>query len=105
MLFAAVKGVSKWDCIFKRVCGIGCCDCQVGTVIAGTLLSEFINEKYLNYLAGTALSSCAFTLLRAWPPIHMENDEASKRHRRKPLLNRSRQSHCSSQCAIVRLQE
>ena len=35
-------------------------------VIAGTLLSEFINEKYLNYLAGAGFRLIgAFTLVPA----------------------------------------
>ena len=35
-------------------------------VIAGTLLSEYINEKYLNYLAGVGFIFIgAFTLARA----------------------------------------
>ena len=64
MLFATDKEVSKWavflsaDTALAVVTAIG--------VIAGTLLSELINEKYLNYLAGAGFTLIgAFTLVRA----------------------------------------
>ena len=64
MLCAADKEVSKWT-----VCWGASAALIVATaigVIAGTLLSEFINEKYLNYLAGAGFILIgAFTLVRA----------------------------------------
>ena len=50
MLFAADKEVSKWTVFWGASAAL-----MVATVIgviAGNVLSEFINEKYLNYIAG-----------------------------------------------------
>jgi len=64
MLFAADKAVSKWT-VFMSASAALVVATAIG-VIAGTLLSEFINEKYLNYLAGVGFILIgAFTLVRA----------------------------------------
>ena len=64
MLFAADKEVSKWT-VFWGASAALVVATAIG-VIAGTLLSEFINEKYLNYLAGAGFILIgAFTLVRA----------------------------------------
>ena len=64
MLFAADKEVSKWT-VFWGASAALIVATAIG-VIAGTLLSEFINEKYLNYLAGAGFILIgAFTLARA----------------------------------------
>lgn len=64
MLFAADKEVSTWT-VFLGASAALVVATAIG-VIAGTLLSEFINEKYLNYLAGAGFILIgAFTLLRA----------------------------------------
>lgn len=64
MLFAADKEVSKWT-VFLGASAALVVATAIG-VIAGTLLSEFINEKYLNYLAGAGFILIgAFTLVRA----------------------------------------
>ena len=64
MLFAADTEVSKWT-VFLGASAALVVATAIG-VIAGTLLSEFINEKYLNYLAGAGFILIgAFTLVRA----------------------------------------
>ena len=64
MLFAADKEVSKWAVFFGASAAL--VFATVIGVIAGTLLSEYINEKYLNYLAGAGFILIgAFTLARA----------------------------------------
>ena len=64
MLFAADKEVGKWT-VFLGASAALVVATAIG-VIAGTLLSEFINEKYLNYLAGAGFILIgAFTLVRA----------------------------------------
>ena len=64
MLFAADKEVSKWT-VFLGASAALLVATAVG-VIAGALLSEYINEKYLNYLAGAGFILIgAFTLVRA----------------------------------------
>ena len=64
MLFAADKEVSKWTVFFGASAAL--VFATVTGVIAGTLLSEYINEKYLNYLAGAGFILIgAFTLARA----------------------------------------
>ena len=64
MLFAADKEVSKWT-VFLGASAALVVATGIG-VIAGTLLSGFINEKYLNYLAGAGFILIgAFTLVRA----------------------------------------
>jgi putative Ca2+/H+ antiporter (TMEM165/GDT1 family) len=64
MLFAADKEVRKWT-VFCGASAALIVATAIG-VIAGTLLSEFINEKYLNYLAGAGFILIgAFTLVRA----------------------------------------
>lgn len=64
MLFAADKEVSKWT-VFWGASAALIAATAIG-VIAGTLLSEYINEKYLNYLAGAGFILIgAFTLARA----------------------------------------
>lgn len=64
MLFAADKEVSKWTVLLGASAAL--VFATVIGVIAGTLLSEHINEKYLNYLAGAGFILIgAFTLARA----------------------------------------
>ena len=64
MLFAADKEVSKWT-VFLGASAALVVASAIG-VIAGTLLSEFINERHLNYLAGAGFILIgAFTLMRA----------------------------------------
>ena len=64
MLFAAVKEVSKWT-VFWGASAALIVATAIG-VIAGTLLSEFINERYLNYIAGAGFILIgALTLARA----------------------------------------
>jgi putative Ca2+/H+ antiporter (TMEM165/GDT1 family) len=64
MLFAADKEVSKWT-VFWGASAALIVATAIG-VIAGTLLSEFINERYLNYIAGAGFILIgALTLARA----------------------------------------
>ena len=64
MLFAADKEGSKWT-VFLGASAALVVATAIG-VIAGALLSEYINEKYLNYLAGAGFILIgAFTLVRA----------------------------------------
>ena len=64
MLFAADEEVSKWTVFWGASAALVVAS-AIG-VIAGTLLSEFINEKYLNYLAGAGFILIGtFTLVRA----------------------------------------
>ena len=63
MLFAADKEVSKWT-VFLGASAALVVVTAIG-VIAGTLLSEFINEKHINYLAGAGFILIgALTLVR-----------------------------------------
>ena len=50
MLFAADRDVSKYTVFFAASAALVVA--TIVGVIAGSLLSEFINEKYLNYIAG-----------------------------------------------------
>ena len=64
MLFAADKDVSKWTVFFGASAAL--LFATVMRVIAGTLLPKYINEKYLNYLAGAGFTLIgAFTSARA----------------------------------------
>ena len=64
MLFAADKAVSKWT-VFLGASAALVVATVIG-VIAGTRMSEFINEKYLNYIAGAGFILIgAITLARA----------------------------------------
>ena len=64
ILFAADKEVSTWT-VFLGASAALVVATAIG-VIAGTLLSEVINEKYLNILAGAGFILIgAFTLARA----------------------------------------
>ena len=64
MLFAADKEVSKWT-VFWGASAALIVATAIG-VIAGTLLSEVINERYLNYIAGAGFILIgALTLARA----------------------------------------
>ena len=64
MLFAADKEVSKWTVFWGASAALVVA--TVIGVIAGTVLSEFINERYLNYIAGAGfILSGALTLARA----------------------------------------
>ena len=51
MLFAANKEISKYT-VFIAASAALIVAAAIG-VLAGSLLSEFINEKYLHYIAGT----------------------------------------------------
>lgn len=64
MLFAADKEVSKFT-VFVAASAALVVASAVG-VLTGSLLSEFINEKYLHYIAGTGFIVIgAFTLYNA----------------------------------------
>ena len=64
MLFAADRAVSKWT-VFLGASAALVVATVIG-VIAGTLMSEFINEKYLNCIAGAGFILIgAITLVRA----------------------------------------
>jgi putative Ca2+/H+ antiporter (TMEM165/GDT1 family) len=64
MLFAADKEVSKYT-VFLAASAALIVASAVG-VLAGSLLSEYINEKYLHYLAGIGFIIIgAFTLYKA----------------------------------------
>ena len=63
MLFAADREVSKWT-VFWGASSALIVATVIG-IIAGTVLSEFINERYLNYTAGVGFILIgAFTLVR-----------------------------------------
>jgi putative Ca2+/H+ antiporter (TMEM165/GDT1 family) len=63
MLFAADTEVSKWT-VFWGASSALIVATVIG-IIAGTVLSEFINERYLNYIAGVGFILIgAFTLVR-----------------------------------------
>ena len=64
MLFAADKDVSKYT-VFIAASAALVVASAIG-VLAGSLLSEFINEKYLHYIAGVGFIIIgAFTLYNA----------------------------------------
>ena len=64
MLFAADKEVSKYTVFFAASAALIVAT-AIG-VLAGSLLSEYINEKYLHYVAGIGFIAIgAFTLYSA----------------------------------------
>lgn len=64
MLFAADKDVSKYT-VFLAASAALVVASAIG-VLAGSLLSEFINEKYLHYIAGVGFIIIGlFTLYNA----------------------------------------
>lgn len=64
MLFAADKAVSKYTVFFAASLALVVAS-AIG-VLAGSLLSEYINEKYLHYLAGAGFILIGlYTLYRA----------------------------------------
>ncbi len=64
MLFAADKEVSKYT-VFIAASAALVVASAIG-VLAGSLLSEYINEKYLHYIAGTGFVIIGlFTLYNA----------------------------------------
>ena len=64
MLFAADGEVNKWTVFWGASAALVVAS-AIG-VLAGTLMSEFINERYLNYIAGPGFVLIgAFTLARA----------------------------------------
>jgi putative Ca2+/H+ antiporter (TMEM165/GDT1 family) len=64
MLFAADKEVSKYLVFFAASAALIVAS-AIG-VLAGSLLSEYINEKYLHYIAGFGFIVIGlFTLIRA----------------------------------------
>ena len=64
MLFAADKQVSKYTVFFAASAALIVASAM--GVLAGSLLSEYINEKYLHYIAGIGFIAIgAFTLYHA----------------------------------------
>lgn len=64
MLFAADKEVSKYTAFFAASAALIVAS-AIG-VLAGSLLAEWINEKYLHYIAGVGFIVIGiFTLYRA----------------------------------------
>ncbi len=64
MLFAADKEVSKYTVFFAASAALIVAS-AIG-VLAGSLMSEYINEKYLHYIAGVGFIAIgAFTLYNA----------------------------------------
>ena len=64
MLFAADKAVSKYT-VFIAASAALVVASALG-VLAGSLLSEYINERYLHYIAGTGFIAIGvFTLYNA----------------------------------------
>lgn len=64
MLFATDKAVSKYTVFFAASAALIIAS-AIG-VLAGSLLSEYINEKYLHYAAGAGFIAIgAFTLYNA----------------------------------------
>lgn len=64
MLFAANKDVGKYTVFFASSAAL-IVAAAIG-VLAGSLLSEYINEKYLHYIAGVGFIVIgAFTLYNA----------------------------------------
>ena len=64
MLFAADKEVSKYTVFFAASAALIVAS-ALG-VLAGSVMSEYINEKYLHYLAGAGFIAIgAFTLYNA----------------------------------------
>jgi putative Ca2+/H+ antiporter (TMEM165/GDT1 family) len=64
MLFAADKEVSKYTVFFAASAALIVAS-AVG-VLAGSLLAEYINEKYLHYVAGVGFIGIGvFTLYNA----------------------------------------
>lgn len=64
MLFATDKAVSKYT-VFLAASGALIVASAIG-VLAGSLLSGYINEKYLHYIAGVGFIAIgAFTLYNA----------------------------------------
>ena len=64
MLFAADKEVSKYTVFFAASAALIVAS-AIG-VLAGSVMSEYINEKYLHYVAGVGFIAIgAFTLYNA----------------------------------------
>ena len=64
MLFAADKEVSKYTVFFAASAALIVAS-AIG-VVAGSLLAEYINEKYLHYVAGVGFIGIGiFTLYKA----------------------------------------
>ncbi|MBC8413609.1 MAG: TMEM165/GDT1 family protein [Nitrospira sp.] len=64
MLFAADKEVSKYTVFFAASAALIIAS-AIG-VLAGSMLSEYINEKYLHYIAGVGFIAIGlFTLYNA----------------------------------------
>ena len=59
MLFAADKDVSKWTIFFGASLALVATS-AIG-VLVGSILSEYVNEKYLHYAAGAG-----FIIIGAW---------------------------------------
>lgn len=62
MLFAADKEVSKWT-VFAGA-SLALVTASALGVLAGALISEYVSEKHLNYIAGIG-----FILIGAWTLI------------------------------------
>ena len=64
LLFAADKEVSKWT-VFLGAAGALVLAAAVG-VLAGSLISQYLSEKHLNYIAGLGFIAVGvWTLVRA----------------------------------------
>jgi putative Ca2+/H+ antiporter (TMEM165/GDT1 family) len=63
MLFAADKGVSKWTVFFGSASALVLTS-AIG-VVAGTLLSQFVNVKMMSIIAGSG-----FVLIGLWTLYH-----------------------------------
>jgi putative Ca2+/H+ antiporter (TMEM165/GDT1 family) len=64
MLFATDREVSRWTIFFAASAALVLASAM--GVLAGSLFSQFINEKYLHYAAGIGFIVIgAFTLYRA----------------------------------------
>ena len=64
MLFAADKEVSKYTVFFAASAAL--IVASAAGVLAGSLLSEYINEKYLHYIAGAGFIAIGiYTLYKA----------------------------------------
>lgn len=61
MLFATDKAVSKYTVFFAATAALIVAS-ALG-VLAGTLLSEYINEKYLHYVAGVGFVGIGIFIL------------------------------------------
>ena len=65
MLFASDKEVSKYTVFFAASAAL--IVASAFGVLAGSLLAEYVNEKYMHYVAGVGFIGIGvFTLYNAW---------------------------------------